>query len=161
MKNKIKKKYKIFLIIYSAFFTLSIISVSLSKYSSSFITHGSQKIAKWDVSLNTLDNLTNNYDIVVGNSVSYTLKVISNSEVAVSYSIIISKLPNDILVSFDGENYISPINNSISYENVGSFFADDINNVHEHIIIFKTTADTQAALNKEIDLDVVFVQQGP
>lgn len=97
--------------------TLLLGSVSLAKYTTSTTDSAGARVAKFEVSAMPADgeaSQTNRImlDLVDSDGTdSYSFRVNNNSEVVVRYRIIISNIPEHILVSLnDGEFQESPVN---------------------------------------------------
>ena len=148
-----------FLCVYSVLFTTNYSMSTFSRYQSNSANTSSAGVAKWDVSVNQLSS-TNVLGIVSGDEVaqSYRLKVESDSDVTVSYNITLSNLPDEIMVSLDGEAYQTPVDNEIVYSNVGIFYVTDQTKEKEHILYFKVPIDSNVPSTNEIDVDVTLTQ---
>ena len=117
---------------------------------------GEAPIAKWEVFINSDPN--KNINLIAGNTTqSYTVKVYSGSETAVIYSIELHDIPNYVLVSLDGGTPVAPTNNELSFENIGTIYTNDTS-AHEHILTFSSSIDGDEITNKDLDLDVKFIQ---
>ena len=158
-KKALRKKLTTFFMLYFAFFTLYFSANTLSKYVGKI--SGEQTdvgIAKWEVSVNT-DNTSNDIVLVAGNTVQeYKLNVISTSEIASKYYINISNIPNDIQVSLDGGEPQKPIENKVTFFDIGSFNTNETNSTHNHILRFEAPLEASVVENLEMQLDVVFIQ---
>lgn len=155
-KRRLKKKYAIFFSISLYIFCSSLIINTLSKYDNSVNKTETIDVARWSVSA-VLPNDTLN--IVAGNGAqNYNLSVTSTSEVANTYSVIISNLPSDVSVSIDGGNYVSPINNVVEFTNAGSFQANDNQTTKNHILSFQSNLSAAEVINRQVDIDVIFSQ---
>ena len=148
-----------FLCVYSVLFTTNYSMSTFSRYQSNSANTSSAGVAKWDVSVNQLSS-TNVLGIVSGDEVaqSYRLKVESDSDVTVSYNITLSNLPDEIMVSLDGEAYQTPVDNEIVYSSVGIFNVTDQIKEKEHILYFKVPIDSDVPSTNEIDVDVTLTQ---
>ena len=148
-----------FLCVYSVLFTTNYSMSTFSRYQSNSANTSSAGVAKWDVSVNQL-SFTNVLGIVSGDEVaqSYRLKVESDSDVTVSYNITLSNLPDEIMVSLDGDTYQTPVDNEIVYSNVGIFNVTDQTKEKEHILYFKVPIDSDVPSTNEIDVDVTLTQ---
>ena len=148
-----------FLCVYSVLFTTNYSMSTFSRYQSNSANTSSAGVAKWDVSVNQLSS-TNVLGIVSGDEVaqSYRLKVESDSDVTVSYNITLSNLPDEIMVSLDGDAYQTPVDNEIVYSNVGIFNVTDQTKEKEHILYFKVPIDSDVPSTNEIDVDVTLTQ---
>ena len=156
-KVQLKRKLFLFLLIYFAIFTTYFSMNTLSKYTGLSSGNGNIDIAKWDVSIDTTGS-TNPINLVAGNGEkNYNLKVTSNSEVGVDYTIVLSNIPSGIQVSLDGTGFSIPSNNKISFTR--SFNANDSNNEHNHTLTFKALLDSNVPSTNQIGIDVIFTQK--
>lgn len=157
MKNNIINKKSIIIIL----FALIIFSNSylLAKYTSILNGSSNSSIAKWSVSYDTNDNDGDVLSLISGNSTKdYIIKVTSTSEVFANYSIILTNVPSEMEVKIDGGTYRLPINNTISFENVNSFGASDVNTTHTHRLIFNAPIDSNIASSTQVGINVIFNQ---
>ena len=157
MKNNIINKKSIIIIL----FALIIFSNSylLAKYTSILNGSSNSSIAKWSVSYDTNDNDGDVLSLISGNSTKdYIIKVTSTSEVSANYSIILTNVPSEMEVKIDGGTYRLPINNTISFENVNSFGASDVNTTHTHRLIFNAPIDSNIASSTQVGINVMFNQ---
>ena len=157
MKNNIINKKSIIIIL----FALIIFSNSylLAKYTSILNGSSNSSIAKWSVSYDTNDNDGDVLSLISGNSTKdYIIKVTSTSEVSANYSIILTNVPSEMEVKIDGGTYRLPINNTISFENVNSFGASDVNTTHTHRLIFNAPIDSNIASSTQVGINVIFNQ---
>ena len=157
MKNNIINKKSIIIIL----FVLIIFSNSylLAKYTSVFSGFSNSSVAKWSVSYDTNDNDGDVLSLISGNSTKdYIIKVTSTSEVSANYSIILTNVPSEMEVKIDGGTYRLPINNTISFENVNSFGASDVNTTHTHRLIFNAPIDSNIASSTQVGINVIFNQ---
>lgn len=153
LKNKKKLLYLICFLLFGS--VLYITYSSYAKYQSSSDISGEPIAASWDVSI---DSNTNSLNAIAGNgTVSYTLNVYNDSDVEVGYSIQISNIPNDIQVKLDNGNYVSPVNNIITFSNAGELDYDE-NTSRSHTITFQTTLSTSSISNNSLDFSVNFSQ---
>lgn len=154
-----KKKFLVFLLIYLIMATSVLSIVTLSKYTSISSGNGSMQIAKWDVTINTSSNTSDNINLISGNNeISYTVKVKSLSDVKVGYTINVSNIPNDIQVKLDTGSYITPSGGKVSFSNAGIINADASTKEKTHTIYFTAPLGSATVNNKSISIDVVFVQ---
>lgn len=156
-KRRLKRKFKVFLTIYFVLFTSFLSVDTLAKYAGNSSGTGTISIAKWDVSLVGDDN--NSINIIKGNTTQeYKLKVISKSDVGITYSIIFTNVPIGLQVKIDDNVYVSALNNEIKINNVGIIDANATNKTKEHTLTFNALLETSDSTNKEIDMDVIFTQ---
>ena len=155
----ITRRILTFLCIYFVLFATNYSMSTFSRYQSDGVSNASAGVAKWEVSVNQT-SASNTLNIVSGDNVaqSYKIKVESNSDVTVSYNIILSNLPDEIMVSLDGGTYQTPVNNEITFTNVGIFAVSDTTKEREHILYFKAPIDSDIPSTNEIDVDVKLIQ---
>lgn len=158
-RERRKRKFLLFLLLYLVSSTSVLSLITLSKYTSTSSGSGSMKIAKWDVTLNTSSNASDNINLITGNNViSYTVKVKSLSDVKVGYTIIISNVPNDIKIKLDSGTYQSPIDNKVTFSNVGVINANAQTSEVSHILTFTAPLGAATISSKSINIDVTFTQ---
>ena len=153
------KKSKIFLTIISIVLLVTVIILtyySYARYTSA--ATGSAKIygATWSVSSTSNDS---SLSLVAGTTTAtYTLTVNNASEVIVKYSIKLSNLPNDIEVKLDNGSYITPVNNEITFSNVGELGYSGTT-TRNHTLTINSTQSTNEISNQNIGIDVIFEQK--
>lgn len=152
-----KRKYVIFLVLYFIFFSFYFTSNTLSKYIGRSYGNGSITTAKWEIGIDD-GGAQKNFSIISGDSVNYTLIVKSSSEVANTYTITLSNVPADVLVSIDGNTPMTPTNGIVAFPNEFSFDASTSEVTRSHTLSFNTTPQTNAVTNNEIGIQVNFVQ---
>lgn len=157
-KLKLKKKFVVFLCLYGLFFILYFSVVSFAKYTSSVNKSGSIGVAKWDVSVAGSDSQTLP-QITIGDASTYqtyNLTVTSLSEVGLTYSLVLSNVPDDVVITIGGVNY-TPTNGNITVPNLGSIDAGDTTN-KVHAMTFSVPIDSDQITSETMDIDVVFTQ---
>lgn len=161
-EKKVLKKILIVLIYVYLFISLSYFTTdTLSRYFTILPESSSSlDIAKWEVYLDTTDNTADVLDLVSGGNTNknYILKVTSNSDVAVNYSIEVSDLEPGLSVLLDGNNSGTVLNDKVIFENAGSFDAGNNNAINEHILTFSTTLGTGDIDGNSVKIDVIFTQ---
>ena len=151
-----KKRFILFMILFVFTFSAYFIVNSFAAYKGEIISSGSTDIAKWEVL--TLNTGEPTIDLSPGGSAaSYLLRITSTSHVVAGYDITISNLPDSVRVSLDNGSYVTPVNNTVTFSDVDHIDATD-NTVKEHTISFRATNDSTAVSNREISIDVKFVQ---
>lgn len=85
-----------------------------------------------------------------------TVTVTNNSEVDVTYSIIISNLPTGMQVSLDNGSYVTETSNQITFTNVGTvlYGGSPVN----HSLKFNAPLNVSEVSNQAIDINVEFEQ---
>lgn len=117
--------------------------------------------ANWNVSLNQ-DGVNNYLSVIPGShNASYNLNVTSNSKVDVVYTVIISNLPAGVEVSFDGGSFVSQINNTVTFTDIGTILYSDSVKTKTHVLTFKALTGSVLTTDKEVDIDVTFRQIMP
>lgn len=133
-----------------------IINKTFSRHRSTIIGSGETDVAKWELFLNGDSqsiNLTPG-----GSSVDYTLRLTSNSEVSSKYSIEISNLPDTVKIALDNGEFVEPIDGVILFEDSGSFDASSNSVVNNHTLSFKAISGASSVSNRELDIDIIAVQ---
>lgn len=157
-KLKLKKKFVVFLCLYGLFFVMYFSVVSFAKYTSSVNKSGSIGVAKWDVSVAGSDSQTLP-QITIGDASTYqtyNLTVTSLSEVGLTYSLVLSNVPDDVVITIGGVDY-TPANGNITVPNLGSIDAGDTTN-KVHAMTFSVPIDSDQITSETMDIDVVFTQ---
>ncbi len=116
---------------------------------------GEAPIAKWEVFTN--NDANKNINLIAGaQGQSYTIRVYSGSETAVDYSIEIHDVPSYITIDLDGVSK-TPTNNEIVFDNVGTILVGDTT-AHEHTLTFSADLDSEEITDRDLDIDIKFVQ---
>ncbi len=158
-RNKILKiENLLFTLIYVLFIMLFLNARTISKYTGEALTDGNAVVAKWDVKVDT-SITSNNISIISGTTTQdYKLQVTSESEVTCSYSIVLSNVPNDVKVAIDGGTPKTPSDNTVTFDNAGSFSINDSELTHEHTLTFSAPLEANAVTNNQINLSVMAEQ---
>ena len=167
-KRKLKKKFVVFFLLYFTFFSFFFIYKVFSKYSTDVNKTTTASIASWDVSANLPEG---SYSIYPNDDQSFTISVTSNSDVGLTYSIVVSGMANNSLVSLDDSLY-SKLGTSMTFSkdiNNNNFVigANDTNKTKTHTLKFITTTETtgfsgsNTSLNKNVTISVNFKQNKP
>lgn len=161
-KRRLKKKFVVFFSLYFMLLTLYLAVVTFSKYIGSIEKEKSVGIAKWDIQLSEDSNST--IDVILGNSTenletqSYVFTITNTSEVASTYSIKLTNVPDNLQVIVDNDETYNEENNEIVINELSSFDAGDLNSVHNHTLTFIAPQGTEEIENQEIDLEVTLKQ---
>ena len=116
-------------------------------------------IARWYVTYDTSDNESDTINLVSGNGPkNYIVKVISTSEVAATYSIVLTSVPTGLQVKLDNGAYQTPVNNRIEFNNAGSFIANDSNTEHTHTLTINAPIETNISGSNSIGINITFNQ---
>lgn len=158
-KTKLKKKFKIFFVLYFTLFTSFFAANTFAKYYGQVNGNGNVSLAKWDVSIDTPDS-DSRIDLIAGNTTdSYNLNITSNSDTKTDYTIVISNLPNNMKVSFDGgTSFQTPSNNIVTFS--GTINANAAVKTVNYNLVF----DAPIGVNPETynaSIDVLFSQAQP
>lgn len=156
---KFNNKTKNFLYVYALLFLLCFGVITMARYTGKAEETGTVSVAKWDVSLAGEDSQTLP-TITIGDSSTYqiyNLRVMSESEVALNYSLKISNVPDELIVEIDGTQY-TPTNNEITIDNLGSFEANDSETTKIHEMKFIVPIDSDTINAQTLDIDVTFTQ---
>ena len=90
---------------------------------------------------------------------NYTLTVQSQSEVNITYSIIISNLPTGVEVDIDNSgNYRQASSGTITISPAGTINYNDSTKIKTHTLTFRATSGASLVTAQEIDIDVEFKQ---
>lgn len=133
-------------------------SYVLAKYISSVSGSSSASVAKWAV--NWAATSSSIVDLISGNSDgSYSFNVTSNSEVAASYSIIVSSMPSGMEIKLDNGSFqTAGVGGTVTFNNVGSFTASDVNYTHSHTLTFNSPLAANLTGANSVNVDVRFTQ---
>ena len=159
-KRRLKKKFVVFLQTYALFFISYFTLTSFAKFAVLLNANSNVSVAKWNVSVEGEDNKTLP-TIIIGDSdtyQNYELSVISKSEIAINYSVIISNVPTGVKIQVDDEIIYSEDDNKIIMVNLGAFNADDINTKHTHKFTIMVPKGVNDFTNQTLDIDVIFTQ---
>ena len=132
---------------------------SLGIYKRNASTSTSIVAAEWNVSLNQT-GVNNTLSIVNnGSTGTYTLKVVSDSEVDMEYAIIISNIPSGVDVKLDDEvNYRVPTNGTVTIDPAGTINYTGSSEEVTHTLTFRANNGASVVSNQTITIDVDFKQ---
>jgi hypothetical protein len=113
-------------------------------------------IADWSVALDQT-GVNGSVQVTEGdaNGSTYTLNVVSNSEVDVIYDIKISNIPSGVQVKLGNGTY-QPQNSTVTFTNAGTILYGAGPNTHT--ITFKANSGATIVNNQTINIDVDFKQ---
>ena len=159
-RRRLKKKPIICLILILVLFSNTFM---LSKYVSAINGVASTDVGKFDVSIITSDNASDTLSMLSGTTeATYIVKVTSNSEVATSYEIILSNVPDGLQVSLDNGLYQTPVNSTITFagNNCSNciFSSNSLTTEHTHTLKFFDPLSSSNAGVNSINIDVEFTQ---
>ena len=89
---------------------------------------------------------------------SYTLRVSSDSEVDVVYSIIVDDLPTGVSVKLDNGSFIQETNGEVAFNDVDTILFTDVNKTKTHTLTYKASSSTSLVNNVETNVYVVMRQ---
>ena len=113
--------------------------------------------ATWSVTLNQAGE-NNNLSVVAGeenSTASYTVSITSTSQVDIVYSIVVDDIPTGVKVKLDNGEYQTPTNNQVIYVDVSTIDYSDTDKTKSHILTFKADSNAEAALQEEININVI------
>jgi hypothetical protein len=143
----------IFLLLLSSCF---LINKTFSRFGATVVGSGETDVAKWELLVD--DNQQSVNLLPGGDSVDYTLRLTSNSEVSSCYSIELSNLPSSVRISLDNGNYITPIDGVVAFENSGCFKSSTSSVIKNHTLSFKAISGAESVSNRKIDVDIIAIQ---
>ena len=122
---------------------------------------GTLSSAKWSIALNQTG--VNNHLIVIPDPneivANYTLNITTDSEVNITYSIVIDNLPSGTSVALDGGSFIPETNHKVTINNAGTVLYSDQNKNKTHTLTFKAGTTASYVNDQEVDVDVIIKQQ--
>ena len=129
---------------------------SLGIYKNSSSSTKTIDAADWNVSLNQ-SGVSGTVQITEGdaNGGTYTLNVISNSEVDVTYDIIISNIPSCVQVKLGNWSFQTQ-SSTVTFSNAGIINYGDGPNTHT--LTFKANNGATIVNNQQVNIDVDFKQ---
>lgn len=114
--------------------------------------------ASWNVALNQT-GVDNTLQVIPDTlNASYTLNVTSNSEVDVQYTIIVRNIPSGVEVKLDNGSFQTPSSNTVTFNNVGNIYYNDVSKEKTHTLTFKANTGATAVNNQNVSVDVDFKQ---
>ncbi len=126
---------------------------------------GEAHVAKWSVVVNSSDN--DNITLDAGNGTqSYSLVVTNNSEVASTYSIKVSNIPDDVKVGLDiasNNDLVDPTNGEIVFSDTGNALGfESPNNTRTHTLTLAADATAEVTqTSTDMSIEVLFTQKDP
>ena len=159
-KETIRRRVMLFILIYLVFITAYLSVNTMSKYVGTTEGAGTVEVAKWEVSTGT--NSTDTMNVVAGSEAkTYNIIVTSTSEVGCSYGIKVSNVPANVTVKLDGKDPDAGgtgVEGELSFSNVDHFDANASQTQHVHVLSVEAAIGASTVNEKEIGIDVVFVQ---
>ena len=120
---------------------------------------GTIRVAGWNVGLN--QNGVNGSMQLTPNGAagSYTLNVVSNSDVDVKYSIVVRNIPSGVQVKLDEGSFESPSNGTYRFDNAGTILYGANPNENTHTLYLKALTGATVVNNQTVSVDVEFIQK--
>ncbi len=114
--------------------------------------------ATWDVDFTPGNN--NSVQLVANSSTisSYTFSVTNDSQVDVTYSIIVSNLPNGVQVKLDNGGFENPSGGTYRFDDIGVIAYDASPNEATHTLYFKAATNATIVNNQPVGVNVEFKQ---
>jgi hypothetical protein len=114
--------------------------------------------ADWNVNMTgTSDNAVSIVSREKRND-TYTFKVSSNSEVDVTYKLILTNVPDKVQVKLDDREFVGGTGGTITIDPAGTILYSDTDKEVEHTLTFKALSGATAVTDLEIGLEVVISQ---
>ena len=137
----------------------AIVATTFAIFRGSSSATGSIRAATWSISRSQSES-GDSLEIVPELSTDvYNLTVTSESEVDVTYTIIISNLPSGVEVALDNGTYQTPTSGTVRISNAQTVINyNDAVKTKNHTLTFRATSSAQAVSDQEIDIDVEFKQ---
>ena len=155
------KKKTIELVIIIVLLMAFYIPPSLGAYRNNTSGTGSLSTSAWDVSLNQT-GISDSVTAIKGSTNgTYTLKIVSESEVDTLYSIKVSGIPNDVDVSLNGYNngsFQTPVNGETIFSNAGVISYTGQREEVTRTLTFRANNGATLVNNQTINISVDFVQ---
>ncbi len=150
--------FALFLLVCLSIITLTHSLAASAKFQSTSNSTTGAKVAKWSVSIEPV-TASNVLNIVTGSTAQdYIVKVKSLSEVSSAYSLIVSNVPNDVTVSLDDGTAQTPVNNTVTFSNAGSFSVGGGSNERQHKLTFNAPLNASAT-NVVVNIQANFTQK--
>ena len=148
------KTFEIVILVY--LISVFCIPSSLGIYKRSSTSTQTLNVADWSVDIDQT-GVTGSVQVIEGdtNGGTYTLNVVSDSEVDVIYDITVSNIPSGVQVKLDGGTYL-PENSTVTFTNAGAIPYGDGPNTHT--LTFKANNGATLVSNRTINIDVDFKQ---
>ena len=147
-------------IIISILVILFIIPMSYAIYRSYSTGGVTIAAASWNVSLNQ-NNVNNNLTIIPGENgatASYTINITSNSEVDVTYDVVISGLPNGVSVAFGDRAPQLASSGTVTITNAGTILYNAQNKTNTHTLTFSAASNATCVNNQSVTVNVIAKQ---
>ena len=156
MRNK-----KIELLIIACLITVICIPSSFGTYRSISNASSSFSTSVWDVDLNQT-GVSGDVTVMPGGSNgTYTLNVVSESEVDVIYTITVSNIPSGVLVSLNNYNngaFETPTSGTVTFTDAGTINYTGQRQTATRTLTFKANSGTSPVNNQSLTVSVNFRQ---
>lgn len=140
-----------------------VMPATLALFRSLAAANGQIVPAEWNVEL--IDTGDNNHISVISgdnnSSASYRVSITSTSEVDVIYSIIVDDLQDGINVTLDGVTTLASDDDKVIFSEIGTINYTDQNKTKVHTLTFTADADSEAVIDKEVNINVIARQVLP
>ncbi len=157
MKKNVGKLLLLIIAISMIFYTVH----TFAMFRKTSLGTGTLDTATWNVTRSQSQS-GDSIDIYPGGATdNYILIVQSNSEVDVTYKIIISNLPSGVEVDLDNSgHYYIPTDGTLTIQTANTVinYNDDIK-TKTHTLTFRATSGASLVAEQEIDIDVEFKQK--
>ena len=112
----------------------------------------------WDVDIDQT-GLSGSVSVIEGdaNGGTYTLKVVSDSEVDVVYDIIVRNIPSGVQVKL-GNGSFQPASSTVTFSNAGTILYGSQPMENTHVLTFKANNGATIVNNQTVTIDVDFKQ---
>ena len=155
LKEILHKRITLFILFYIMIITIYFTSVTLSKNAGQLDKNGQVSVARWHVEAD-LDE--ESIDIITGNEIkTCTVIINSNSEIANSYSIILTHVPDDLEIALDEQEFQTAVDGRIEFVNVGTISTSN-NSEIEHVLKFQAPIEMNEEVETLVNIDVIFTQ---
>ena len=155
------KKRTIELVIIMVLLTVFYTPSSLGIYKNNSGSSDSLGPADWDVSLNQT-GISGSVTAVAGSTNgTYTLKVVSESEVDTAYSVTVSGVPSGVDVSLSGYNngaFQTPVSGTTTFANAGVIAYTGQREEVTRTLTFRANSGATLVNNQTVTISVDFVQ---
>ena len=153
MKKKVIKSLVI-IVVLSIFF----VPFTMSIYKNAATGSSNIIFADWNVSLNQ-NNVNNHLSISPnGTNASYTVNISSTSKVDMEYSIVINHLPTGVSVSLDNGSFVTEVDNTVTFSNVGTILYSDVTKTRSHTLTFKAESNAVFVNDQSVNIKVITKQ---
>ena len=140
-------------------FAFLVIPLSRAIFKSNGGGTGTIATAAWNVEIDQT-GISSNVSTTIGsaNGTDYTLKLVSDSEVNVTYSITIDNIPNGVDVKLNGGSFQTPSNGTITFPDAGTINYTGSPVEVTRTITFKANNGATAVNAQQLTISVDFKQ---